>query len=114
MACPHCGAHLLHEQQRNLLLCCGCGRARLDLATEAPLKGLRRHGPLLLGGLLCLPLALGLAVLDGLRLSGSQSPAERTATSTTGKARSSDGAAAVPAEATVSALPQPQPATQIP
>ena len=114
MACPHCGAHLLQKQQRNLLICCGCGRVRLDLAAETPRKGLRRHAPLLLGGLLSLPLALGLAVLDGLRLNGSQSPAERTATATTGKARSREAAAAIPAEATLSALPQPRAAAQIP
>ncbi|NBW62041.1 MAG: hypothetical protein EBR33_02195 [Synechococcaceae bacterium WB4_1_0192] len=71
MGCPHCGTRLLHKQQKRLM-CCGCGQARLDLDAEAPLKGLRRHGPLLLAGLLVLPLPLGLAVLDGVRLTGGE------------------------------------------
>ncbi|MFM9101307.1 MAG: hypothetical protein ACKOPS_08205 [Cyanobium sp.] len=67
MACPHCGEHLLHKSERGLA-CCGCGRPRLDLPLGSPLlKGVRRPGLLLLAGVLCFPLGLGMAALDGIR-----------------------------------------------
>ena len=97
MACPHCGTRLLHKQQQRLL-CCGCGRTRLDLDAEAPLKTLRRHGPLLLAGLLGLPLPLGLAVLDGVRQTSRDDRAGAAVISQPGPAR--------PAVATLSAMPR--------
>lgn len=123
MACPHCGTRLLHKQHKRLL-CCGCGRARLDLDTEAPFRRLRRHGPLLLVGLLCLPLPLGLAILDGVQLSGrevragevdgSEGSAVQPGDQRNGGAKASssekppvDGRSAEhPAEAAISSLPR--------
>lgn len=65
MACPHCGTHLLQNLDGELH-CCGCGRPRVDLNGTGPFQVLRRHAPLLLAGLLCVPLALGITSLDGL------------------------------------------------
>lgn len=75
MACPHCGENLLHKQN-DLLLCCGCGRPRFDLPTTSPLlTGLRRHGLVLVAGLLTFPLALGMAAVDALLSSVSHATA---------------------------------------
>lgn len=69
MACPHCGEHLLH-QQGGLLRCCRCNRLRNDLAPQRPLWGLMRHVPILLIGVLVLPVAFGMAHLDAGRSAG--------------------------------------------
>lgn len=63
MPCPHCGEHLLHKRD-GMLLCCRCNRVRLDLATGSPLQRLGRHLPLLLIGVLLLPVVFGMASLD--------------------------------------------------
>ena len=65
MACPHCGTRLLQNLDGELH-CCGCGRPRVDLNATGPFQVLRRHAPLLLAALLCLPLALGITSLEGL------------------------------------------------
>lgn len=79
MPCPHCGEHLLHKGERGLA-CCGCGRLRLDLPQESPLlMGLRRHGLLVLAGLISFPLALGMAALDGIRSPSALEPLQAQA-----------------------------------
>ena len=78
MACPHCGEHLLHKRD-GALHCCRCGRQRLDLAPGPGLFHLRAHGLVITAGALCLPLALGMALLDGLRLPSSQAAQDRPA-----------------------------------
>lgn len=73
MACPHCGERLPHKREGRLR-CCRCDR--LWHGAGAPFEGLRRHGLLLGASLLVLPLALGVAVLDGLRFRAAEpSPA---------------------------------------
>ena len=69
MACPHCGEHLLHKHD-GLLRCCRCNRLRQDLTPGMPLAGLVRRSPILLVGLLVLPLAFGMATMDRMRSAG--------------------------------------------
>lgn len=71
MACPHCGEHLLHKRD-GTLRCCRCGRTRTDLDGTPLLSLLRSHGLAMLAGLVCLPLAFGMAVLDGVRHNGAE------------------------------------------
>lgn len=63
MACPHCGDHLVHNHH-GVLRCCRCNRVRQDLATQLAFQDLKRHIPLLLMGLLALPVMFGMANLD--------------------------------------------------
>jgi hypothetical protein len=75
MACPHCGEHLLHKRDGELV-CCRCGRPRTDLDASPLLSLLRNHGVAILAGLLCLPLAFGMALLDGTGPTGAEAGAE--------------------------------------
>jgi hypothetical protein len=75
MACPHCGEHQLHKSD-GALRCCRCGRPRHDLEASPLLSLLQRHGLLLATGLLCPPLALGMAALHGLERSQPEQAAE--------------------------------------
>jgi len=75
MACPHCGDHLIHKRD-GALLCCGCGRSRHDL-DDFPLFGLlRRHAIVLMTSLLCLPLGLAMAAMQGQRTTAAKPAAE--------------------------------------
>ncbi|MFM7313628.1 MAG: hypothetical protein ACKO0M_10760 [Cyanobium sp.] len=69
MACPHCGDHLLHKHAGQLR-CCRCDRIRHDLAPSQPLQGMGRHLPILVMGLLVLPVVFGMASLDAGRSAG--------------------------------------------
>lgn len=69
MACCHCGERLIVKQAGNLC-CCGCGRLRHDLELNRGGPILQRIWPLALA-LLALPLALGVAATDQLRLDSS-------------------------------------------
>ena len=71
MACPHCGEHLLHKRD-GLLRCCRCNRLRQDLAPAVPFATFARRTPILLLVLLVLPIAFGVAAIDGVRSEGSQ------------------------------------------
>lgn len=75
MACPHCGDHLIHKRD-GALRCCGCGRPRHDLG-DVPLLGLlRRHAIVLMTAVLCLPLGLAMAVMQGQRTTAAKPAAE--------------------------------------
>ena len=69
MACPYCGEHLLHKRD-GWLRCCRCDRVRQDLSPALPLQGLIRHLPILLIGLLVLPVTFGMAHIDAGRSAG--------------------------------------------
>ena len=79
MACPHCGEHLLHKHD-GLLRCCRCNRLRQDLSVAMPLAALARRSPILLVGLLMLPLAFGVAAIDRMRSAGLQDSGQQEVT----------------------------------
>lgn len=73
MSCLHCGAQRVAKQQQRLV-CCSCGRLRLDLESDHPLRLVVRHGRLLLLAVMGVPLALGMAATDAARLKGARVP----------------------------------------
>ena len=79
IACPHCGEHLLHKHD-GLLRCCRCNRLRQDLSVAMPLAALARRSPILLVGLLVLPLAFGVVTIDRMRSAGLQDSGQQEVT----------------------------------
>jgi DNA-directed RNA polymerase subunit RPC12/RpoP len=82
MSCPHCGERLITKVQ-GTLCCCRCGRPRTDLQHPQRWAYPLSSWSVLVGTILALPLALGMAATDALRHSsghGQSSPAPQIAT----------------------------------
>lgn len=69
MSCPHCGERLIAKVEGRLC-CCRCGRPRTDLHHPQRWANPISSWSVLVGTILALPLALGIAATDALRHSG--------------------------------------------
>lgn len=78
MSCPHCGEHLITKVE-GTLCCCRCGRPRIDLHSPQRWANLLSSWSVLVGTLLVLPLALGMAATDALRHGGAHGQSQAAA-----------------------------------
>jgi hypothetical protein len=78
MSCPHCGEHLITKVE-GTLCCCQCGRPRIDLHSPQRWANPLSSWSVLVGTILVLPLALGMAATDALRHGGAHGQSQAAA-----------------------------------